>query len=430
MYSSSATYISILVLAFVSLSIAACDSGGISEEASGETGVTLAPEPAVEFQVNDISVVVDSSGQLTEMTWNSVDGEANLAFQAGLWLAAVQDGTPRANLAWVGTYPRTNYAASWGGKRSGVFLVDPNTLREGDWPTEFGAPVDSDGNPQIFGDGMTWSVLGSRAVHEETVLAQPLQDVLVRQSVYAYQNADLNDVLFVRYEIENHSASTLNDVYVGFHADTDLEYGQASSADECESRAFTNNTAYDRFRALSYTYDYDRAAADQTAASNGTTSACSVTVAGLTFLASPTGTSPDDVVTSHRIMRKNDYADPDFGEKGLTSPEHVLNALKGLSNSGSPMVDPITGEETMYAFTGNPMTGTGWLDVPGGIDVRSLLTSGPFTVDPGDSEVLVVAVSAQSGATLSTAVKSLKSQVDRLHGAPELWKFADLDQRK
>jgi hypothetical protein len=73
------------------------------------------------------------------------------------------------------------------------------------------------------------------------------------------------------------------------------------------------------------------------------------------------------------------------------------------------------------------MAGTGWLDVPGGIDVRSLLTSGPFTLDSGGSEVLVVAISAQSGATLSTAVKSLKSQVDRLHGAPELWKFADLD---
>jgi len=427
MYSSSATYRRILVLAVISLSIAACDSGKISGEDSGETGGTHAPQPAVEFQVNDISVVVDSSGQLTEMAWHSVDGEANLAFQAGLWLAAVQDGTPRANLAWVGTYPPTNYAASWGGKRSGVFLFDPNNLREDDWPTEFGAPVDSDGNPHVFGDGMTWSVLGSRAVHEKTVLAQPLQNVLVRQSVYAYSNADLEDVLFVRYEIENQSESSLNDVYVGFHADTDLEYGKGFSADECESIALANRTAYDRFRALSYTYDYDRAR-DETLASNGTTSACPATVAGLTFLASPTGSSPDDVVTSHRIMRKNDYVDPDFGEKGMTSPEHVLNALKGLSNLGSPMVDPVTGEETMYAFTGNPMAGTGWLDVPGGIDVRSLLASGPFALGPGESEVLVVAISAQSGATLSTAVKSLKSQVDRLHGAPELWKFADLDQ--
>lgn len=383
--------------------------------------MTLAPASQVEFQVNDISVIVDSSGQLTNANWHAPDGGAGLIFQAGLWLASVQDGSPRANLAWVGTYPRANYAATWAGKRSGVFQIEPSDIQQGveDWPPEFGAPVDAEGNPQLYGDGMTWAALTSRAVPDRSVLAQPLNDVLVRQAVYAYDNSDLNDVLFVRYEIENRSTVALNDVYVGFHADTDLEYGEAFSGDECGSSAATDNTAYDQFRALSYTFDYEQAE------SGGTESGCAATVTGITLLESPTGGAPEDVVTSHRIMRKNNYVDPDFGEVAITSADHVLNALKGLSASGEPMVNPETGEESMYAFTGNPTARTGWLDVAGGIDVRSLLTSGPFTLSPGEPEVLVVAISAQSGETLSTAIKSLKSQVDRLRGAPDLWTFAD-----
>lgn len=416
----------LLPFLFLTISVAACDPGGISGDVSGEgeDGVTLAPASQVEFQVNDISVVVDSTGQLTNAKWHAPDGGVSLIFQAGLWLASVQDGAPRANLSWVGTYPTANYAATWGGKRSGVFHLEPSDFQQRlqDWPPEFGAPVDAEGNPHLYGDGMTWSALTSRAVPDESVLAQPLVDVVVRQAVYAYDNSDLNDVLFVRYEIENRSTVALNDVYVGFHADTDLAYGEPFSGDECRSSAATNNTAYDKFRALSYTFDFEQAA------SGGVGSGCPATVTGTTFLESPTGGAPEDVVTSHRIMRKNNYADPDFGETAITSAEHVLNALKGLSGPGEPMVNPVTGEETMYAFTGNPTARTGWLDAVGGIDVRSLLTSGPFTLSPGDPEVLVLAISAQTGETLSNAIKSLKSQVDRLRGAPDLWKFADVNR--
>lgn len=416
----------LLPFLLLSIFIAACDPGGISGDVSGEDddGVTLEPASQVEFQVNDISVVVDSSGQLTNAKWHAPDGGASLIFQAGLWLASVQEGVPRANLTWVGTYPTANYAATWGGKQSGVFHLEPDDFQQRlqDWPPEFGAPVDAEGNPQLYGDGMTWSALTSRTVSDKPVLSRPLNDVVVRQAVYAYDNSDLNDVLFVRYEIENRSTVALNDVYVGFHADADLAYGELFSGDECRSSAATNNTAYDKFRALSYTFDYEQAG------SGGAEGGCEATVTGTTFLESPTGGTPEDVVTSHRIMRKNNYADPDFGEVAITTADHVLNALKGLSASGEPMVNPVTGEEAMYAFTGNPTARTGWLDVVGGIDVRSLLSSGPFTLSPGDSKVLVVAISAQTGETLSTAIKSLKSQVDRLRGAPGLWKFADVNR--
>ena len=150
---------------------------------------------------------------------------------------------------------------------------------------------------------------------------------------------------------------------------------------------------------------------------------CPILVLGLAFLESPVATASPNVVTSHTILYKNvgpgsesGYA---FSEATLRTPQDVLYRLQGLSSQGEPMIDPTTGLATPYAFTGDPVTETGWLGEP--TDVRSLTTAGPFSLAEGQTQRLTMAIIVTQGNILSEALAQLRQKVDFLQSHPEKW---------
>lgn len=90
-----------------------------------------------------------------------------------------------------------------------------------------------------------------------------------------------------------------------------------------------------------------------------------------------------DILAS-RIWRRdaNTTQNPDFSEDRMTSPEMVQFALHGRSVLGDPMFNPVTGKQTNFAFTGDPVTGTGWLEERH--DGRSMISLQPITLSPGE----------------------------------------------
>lgn len=80
------------------------------------------------------------------------------------------------------------------------------------------------------------------------------------------------------------------------------------------------------------------------------------------------------------------------------------NTLKRLSETGNPMDDPITGQATSYAFTGDPVAETGWPDVDTGTDTLLFLSSGPFSIAPGTHKMLTVLVTMEAAPSLSEAL--------------------------
>lgn len=121
-------------------------------------------------------------------------------------------------------------------------------------------------------------------------------------------------------------------------------------------------------------------------------------------------------------MRKNNYLNPEFGERDFDTPEQVLFALKGLSNHGAPMINPITGDETKFAFTGDPITQQGWLDSIA-IDVRSLLSTAPFTLTAGEKKTVTIVWVVESGQDLAHALTNLKGKIDDIRNKEYLWHF-------
>jgi len=357
----------------------------------------------VNISINNYNVNVDSVGQITTGIMLFSDSTISIQFidklyLAGFWVGCEDYEDPSANLSWVGTYPGSNYTSNWGENKRGVFYyarhtVDPTIIK---WPLEYGYPVDETGNPIIMGDYMTWSALTSDSL-EIPILSHPIPHLVYTHHVWGYSNwiysfYDLKQSIFIRFTIQNIGAADLHNIYIGFYTDTDLlPYG--------------NSTGYDYQNAISYTY---------TPTDTGWTN-----VAGITFLEINGETNPSSLITSHRIMRKNAVLDPDFGEIGFETAEQVLYALKGLSNSGESMIDPITLEPTLYAFTGDPVFGTGWLDTLG--DVRSLINGPVLSIGAGETASVTVLLHYAKGEGLAEAIEHLRNEINIIRAMPESW---------
>src|SRR5690606_26581214 len=76
-----------------------------------------------------------------------------------------------------------------------------------------------------------------------------------------------------------------------------------------------------------------------------------------------------------------------------------------------PTVNPETGEVTTFAVSGDPVTQTGWVD-ESAADRRFMMSAGPFTMAPGDTQEVVAAVIVAQGADPLNSIIALK-EVDR-----------------
>ncbi|MGC9093939.1 MAG: hypothetical protein ACP5JH_11930, partial [Bacteroidota bacterium] len=88
------------------------------------------------------------------------------------------------------------------------------------------------------------------------------------------------------------------------------------------------------------------------------------------------------------------YADPTLGSPvGATQMYRNMNGLVG--NTGEPFIDPTTGKPTKFCLAGDPLRHTGWTEGIAGQrcgDRKMLISSGPFTMAPGDTQEIVIGI--------------------------------------
>ncbi|MFO7314140.1 MAG: hypothetical protein C0P73_008110, partial [Rhodothermus marinus] len=109
----------------------------------------------------------------------------------------------------------------------------------------------------------------------------------------------------------------------------------------------------------------------------------------------------------------SDISDPDLGD--YSGSLQWFNLMRGYRPrpeypAGDPFVDPTTGQVTKFALTGDPVTGRGWIDgqqLPPG-DRRIVLSSGPFSMEKGDTVDVVVGQIAALGTNNLSSVSLLK----------------------
>jgi len=350
------------------------------------------------FDINRITSPVQNNGLFTRhpITGNAdflLDG-IQLIYTSGLWIAAKVGSDTLASAADFNTDFVGGAIDAQGnpyGKEDSTFRVYKISLGDNaannrdyaDWPIDLGAPSDGQGNPLLIGDQTLWcsftdSYLEDRGYNQCLPLGAE-----VHLTVWGWEWEFLDNVMFLRWIIINKSQKIWQDAYIGIYSDPDL------------FDANNNLTGSDSTLSLTYCYDGDR------------NIEIPFTAVGYQVLESPTIVSPSDTavtfwgqlpgfknipVYSPR-MEKNlggsGWNDIPYNEK---ANRYIYNRLKCLDLKGNPAIDPITNLPTKWAFSGDPITETGWLDNFSPRDRRMMLSTGPVTIVPGDSCAITVAI--------------------------------------
>ena len=264
------------------------------------------------------------------------------------------------------------------------------------WPADMGAPVDDNGDPALLGDQMCWSVYNDADYSKHNNSAgssQPL-GIEIQQSTFAYgRTGALGKVIFMKFLIINKGGNTLEDTYVSLWADPDLG-GSSDDLVGCDT-------------VLSLGFCYNDATVDNT---YGT----AAPAVGYDFFQGP-------IVQGEAGDSAKFLGEWVYGMKNLpmtsfnkytngTDPQsrtETYNYMQGLTLIGNSLVDP-DGDTTTYVNAGDPVTNTGWLD-DAAADRRYMMSSGPFTMIPGDTQEVVAAIVVGQAGDRLASVTDLKT---------------------
>jgi len=292
-----------------------------------------------------------------------------------------------------------------------------------EWPMEDGAPYeDIDGNgeytpgvdlPKFIGDQVLWCVSNDLDASRSTYTYGTLPMGLEQQmTVFGFnRTGDLGDMVFKKYTLINKGNLTLNDMYLGYWSDTDLGFAgdDFTGCDTVLSLGYTyngdnNDEGYYGANPPALGYDFFQgpivpALATDSAKflGNWKKGYRNLPMTGFTFYINQAGTI---------------YNDPELGT--AAGSVQFYNYLTGYLWNGDPFVDPNTGNQVDYVLSGDPVEGTGWYEGPGwpggptADDRRHLMCSGPFTMAPGDTQEVVVAILIARGSNNINSITELK----------------------
>ncbi len=341
-------------------------------------------------------------------------------------------------------------ATFWGGLMGGKILDDGTVLNEVDptfriykvkkgwqnlpegserdayedahnkWPIQDGAPwIDNnfDGiydpavdEPDIPEDQLLWWVSTAADYDRSAALAGSSIDKLeIRTSVYNLVNYP--DVIFKKYLFINKSEDIYNDMYFSYFADSQVGY------------ALDDYMGCDTSLGIAYLYN---------AVNSDEYYGSTPPAIAHMLLQGPVveGAANDTAVFMGRVIdgkknigmtssvvglknyNNNNFSDAPVGRYQGTVVHY--NYMRGLDYDGNEIYDPITNEVVKYTLAGEPTTfsgwfeGFGWPDGPEANNRRYYISSGSFTMEPGDTNEAVIAIMAQQGSSFLNSITVLK----------------------
>ena len=140
---------------------------------------------------------------------------------------------------------------------------------------------------------------------------------------------------------------------------------------------------------------------------------------GYVFLQGPIVESPGDTATFDFRLRPG-YKNLSMSSFAFMPPtsDHPVpgsyfatiklrNLNRGLRPDGQPFIDPTTDLPELFPLSGDPVTGTGWLD-SGPADRRMVLSTGPFDMALGDTQEVILALVVGMGREVSHSITDLR----------------------
>ncbi|HEX7070254.1 MAG TPA: hypothetical protein VF190_05595, partial [Rhodothermales bacterium] len=414
----------------------------------------------VQLDVNNVRADLYNTGQLFYPAGPGYEvpkGSGNHAvFATGLWIGGLADGELRMAAATYaqfgedyeffpgplnddGSVPNPNdcsqYDVMYKVSRADIIAYEETGTATNamiNWPYQLGAPVtDGDGNPNnydlaagdrpgIIGDQTVWWVMNDAAGPHLTTATPPI-GLEVQGTAFAFATGDaLNNTTFYKYKLiyKPSDGRTLENVWLGIWSDPDLgNFGD-------------DFVGSDTTLGLGIVYNGDPL--DEGAGGYGNPPA-----AGYDFFQGP-------LVDNDGVDNNNDGEVDEPGERlqmtrfvyfnndnSVTGTpvdaEDFYGYLRGLWTDNSPMTEGGDGyggsNPVNFMFPGEPPSywsedntdGAGARNVPA--DRRFIMSTGPFTMQPGDEQEIVFGIIWAQTADRIGSVKQLKADDILAQGA-------------
>ncbi|GAA5225089.1 hypothetical protein [Membranihabitans marinus] len=263
------------------------------------------------------------------------------------------------------------------------FAYDP---LDGDYPIiEIrGCPT-----PQFPDEMIFWIYNDAGAIHSQTQ-GNPIQmEVQVQAFAYA-TNDEINNMTFQRYKLINRATQSIDSTFFAMWVDPDLGCPQ------------DDYIGCDTARSLAFVYNEDQVDGITGCECNGVNSYCNdIPMLGVDYFRGPLDENNVEIGMSSFTY----YNNGGVGEwpDAQTDPEIAQEYYRYMSGSwkdGSPFTQggdayEIGGTPIDYAFTGRPNNSTEWSMCSANLnfgDRRTIQASGPFRLDPGAVNELIVGV--------------------------------------
>lgn len=411
-----------------------------SQRTSGSTILTSIPESRSYDANNIVLSKVTGHGDFNSATWSLLNygtlPAKRILFDAGFWMTGRYNGEVHSSIKFYSDNyspgPIINgqpamIAQPEDSLRYRVYKIfkgnDPQNPDLLEWPEDYGAPVDDNGNPLILGDQLLWSAYNLLDTnYVDSNFANPkktgILPIEVHQKIYGREgnkrdSEDLmHNVVFWEWTIINKGNSSIDSTFIGLWCDIDF-YDIRS-----------NLPAVDRTRQTGYLWSEK----DFEPSLGGVPPAV-----GLTVLYGPKKPHPDSTavfkgeqvqgfynlpIYSFKAIGDDKKEDPLYGPPRKVN--QVYNASNGLSNSGGIIFDPITSRATKFPFSGDPVQETGWLFPPteSGNGSGFVLFLGPFDIAPNDTQWVMAALVPGLGGDKKGSIIMMREKIDILRNQP------------
>jgi len=293
-----------------------------------------------------------------------------------------------------------------------------------EWPVNFGAPINNQGEPLVLGAQTLWTsfnYLDSNLVYPFGFPQNKISplEIEIHQSVFAREGNEIDlqnifaNVTFIEYEIIYKGLDPIDSAYFGFWTDIDFDPWN------------------DNRPAVNVPLDLGYCWTDKDTMFDGT---IPVSV-GYAMLYGPVipfagsnavfkGKSKSNYKNLNISSFKGIADDGTFPSDSLYAPissiMDALNYSRGLNRNGNPYIDPITLQPTTFPFSGDPVTGTGWLydGFTGGGGAGFMFFSGPFTLATNDTQWTMIALVPGLGNTNLNSIQAMREKVEILRSLP------------
>jgi len=265
---------------------------------------------------------------------------------------------------------------------------------------------------EVIGDQMAFCVFNDLTDHTVVFTKPPIGlEATLTAFGFNYTGA-LGNTLFYKFKFTNKGVNTLDSAFVAVFFDPDDGDGNDDYVG-CDTNlgigyVFNGDNYDDKYKA-------------------------EVPALGCDFFQGPivpeagsTATLPDGtVLTDQKILQMMSFFayirnSPVTGMNDPTlqdaaGAQEAYYFVRGFRGNGEPWTDPVTGLETQFPFSGDPILNTGWLmsSITPPKDMRMGLSAGPFTLAPNDPKEVVIGLVVGQGADNMASVALMK-YYDRL----------------